>query len=130
MPRVTHVKKAAKDNNCVKAGESYYWWKFRYGGKHRSKTYPRPSQLTQSNYLGQLYGFQERVEDFEVTDRDDVVADLEEIKDDIQNLGEEQNEKRDNMPESLYDSSTGELLGERAEACEEMVTSLEDGRAR
>ena len=43
MPRVHHVKSARKDNPVAKKGESYYWWKFRYGGKRYSKT-PRPGR--------------------------------------------------------------------------------------
>ena len=47
MPRVHHVKKARKDNSAVKAGQPYYWWKFRYGGVRKSASYPRQSQLCQ-----------------------------------------------------------------------------------
>ncbi len=56
MARAHFVKKARKDNPAagIKAGDSYYWWKFRRGGKHYSKTAPRPSQLTQSEYLRRL----------------------------------------------------------------------------
>ena len=43
MPRVNYVKKARKNNPAVKRGESYFWWKFRYGGKQYSKTRPRQS---------------------------------------------------------------------------------------
>ncbi len=55
MPRVTHVRKAQKDNPVCKKGESYYWWKFRHGGKKYSLTYPKQSQLTQSQYLSVIY---------------------------------------------------------------------------
>lgn len=55
MPRVHQVKKARKDNPVCKRGESYYWWKFRNGGKHFSLTYPKQSQLTQSPYLSVIY---------------------------------------------------------------------------
>lgn len=59
MARAHFVKKARKDNPAVKAGESYYWWKFRRGPKRYSKERPRPSQLTQSEFYGQVYGLQE-----------------------------------------------------------------------
>ena len=64
MPRVHHVK-AAKDypDHGIKKGEMYFHWKFRYGGKHRSKVRPRSSQLTQSDFLSQMYGIQEEIED-------------------------------------------------------------------
>ncbi len=60
MPRVNHVKKARKDNPVAKRGESYYWWKFRHGGKHFSLTYPKSSQLTQSPYLAVIYDSQDQ----------------------------------------------------------------------
>lgn len=59
MPRVTHVKKARKNNPVCKRGESYYWWKFRHGSKHFSLTYPKQSQLTQSPYLSVIYDSQD-----------------------------------------------------------------------
>ncbi len=68
MPRVTHVKKARKDNPVCKAGESYYWWKFRYGGKRYSLTRPRPSQLTQSAYFGGLRALCELHVEFDARD--------------------------------------------------------------
>lgn len=60
MPRVHQVKKARKDNPVCKRGESYYWWKFRNGGKHYSLTYPKQSQLTQSPYLSVIYECQDQ----------------------------------------------------------------------
>ena len=70
MPRVTFVKSARKDNPVAKKGESYYWWKFRYGGKRYSKTRPRPSQLTQSPYYSQVRSLVEQIEDATVTDQE------------------------------------------------------------
>jgi hypothetical protein len=54
MPRVNFVKKARKaiPSSGIKVGDSYYWWKFRYGGKFVSKERPRQSQLTQSKLSG------------------------------------------------------------------------------
>ena len=42
MPRVNYVKKARKaiPGADIKVGDAYYWWKFRYGGKHVSKIRP------------------------------------------------------------------------------------------
>jgi hypothetical protein len=59
VPKVNFVKAAAKDNRVAKKGESYYWWKFRYGSKHMSKTPPRPSQLTQSDFLSRQMELEE-----------------------------------------------------------------------
>ena len=125
MPKVHFVKKARKDNPVCKAGESYYWWKFRYGGKRYSLTRPRASQLTQSEYLGQIYEMEEEVSDSTPEDRDE----LESIRDDmssrLQDLGSEQSEKRYNMPDALQDSDSGMLLEEREQACEAAADALD-----
>jgi hypothetical protein len=64
VPKVHFVQKAAKDHPeiGVAKGESYYHWSFRYGGMHKSKTKPRPSQLTQSK-LSSVYAANEALED-------------------------------------------------------------------
>ena len=116
MPRVTYVKSARKDNPVCKAGEPYYWWKFRHGGKRYSLLRPRPSQLTQSPYLSSVRSLVERINDASFSD----VADFEEFRDEIVNelveLRDQCQESLDNMPESLQDSPTGELLQERIDA--------------
>ena len=125
MARATH-QKARKDYPAhgIKKGEMYYKWSFRFGGTYYSKTRPRPSQLTQSEFLSQLYSFQEEFEDF--SDRDENLVDfMREKASDIRGLGEEQEGKRDNMPEGLQDSETGELLTQRAEGCERIADELE-----
>jgi chromosome segregation ATPase len=127
MPRVTFVKKARKaiPNAGIEVGDSYYWWAFRYGGKHVSKTPPRPSQLTQSDYLSQAYSLQEQVEDIEPGDLDTAADTLREVADELRSLGEEQEEKRSNMPDQLQDGEIGEKLSARNEACEEIAGELE-----
>lgn len=118
MPRVTHVKKARKDNPVCKKGESYYWWKFRYGGKRFSLTRPRASQLTQSAYYSTVRSMCEGIEDYSV----DSVEDFETLRDDIagqiQDLCSETQDSLDNMPDQLQYSPTGELLQERIDALE------------
>ena len=86
MARATFVKAAAKDypEHGIKKGEPYYWWKFRHDRDRISKTPPRPSQLTQSEYLGRVYGIQERIED---ATADDSLRDLaEELADELREL--------------------------------------------
>lgn len=125
MARATFVKKARKDipSAGIKAGESYYWWKFRYGGKHYSKTPPRPSQLTQSEFYSRVYGLQEQLAD---ATADDGLPDLrDEIAGELRDIAEDCTSKRDNMPEALQDSETGSLLQERAEAMEAAADELE-----
>ena len=125
MPRVTFVKKARKDNPAVKAGESYYWWKFRYGGKRYSKTRPRPSQLTQSHYYGTVRSLVERIEDESPTDYDDFVSLRDEVRDELEELGQECQSSLDNMPSSLQYGSSGEMLQERVDACENATMEIE-----
>jgi prefoldin subunit 5 len=127
MTRVHFVKKAQKDNSVVKKGESYWWWKFRWGGKHFSKTCPRSSQLTQSDYLSSAYALQEQIEDMNINP-DDLQAAADELRsvaDEVRNLGQEQEDKIGNMPDSLQDSDTAQMLQGRAEACEEVAGELE-----
>ena len=127
MARVHFVKKARTDHGSIKAGESYYWWAFRFGGRHVSKTHPRPSQLTQSKYLSAALSLQEQIEDMKVEDDnlENVAGELRSVADEIRTLGEEQEEKIGNMPDSLQDSDTAQMLQGRAEACEALAGELE-----
>ncbi len=124
MPRVTFVKKAQKDNPVCKAGESYYWWKFRYGGKRYSLVPPRGSQLTQSAYYSSIRSLSEMIDDWRGGSED-----LDGLRDDViqqlQDIGEECQESLDNIPDALQEAPTGELLTERIETCEGMVNELE-----
>lgn len=131
MPRVHFIKKARKDypNQGIKKGDSYYYWTFRYGGKCKSLTSPRPSQLTSSDFLSTMYTIQEEIEDLSTdnySDGESLETFAQEKADEIRSLGEEQSDKQSNMPDSLQDSPTGELLEERANACEEMADELEN----
>ena len=51
MPRVYTVNAARKDypDDGISKGDTYYYWKFNYGSKVKSKTYPKRSQLTRSH---------------------------------------------------------------------------------
>lgn len=119
MPRVHFVKKARKDNPAVDAGESYYWWKFRYQGKRYSKTRPRRSQLTQSGFLSTLYDLEDNLPS-EMTEDDaqELYGVLDELYDECQN-------SLDNMPYHLQDaSSSGELLQERIDGLEGWMAEI------
>jgi len=108
MPQVHFVQKARKDypGQGIKKGESYYWWKFRYGGRFASKTQPRPSQLTMSEYLGTAYTLQEQVEDLVIDPKDleSLADDLRSIADELRTLGSEQEDKIGNMPVTVNKS--------------------------
>lgn len=127
MPKVYHVKNARKDNSVAKKGESYYWWKFRYGGKHYSKTRPKASQLTQSDFLSRAYELNERIEDLEVDSIEDLRCEIEDIANEFRTLGEESYDNLSNMPDHLQESSSaGMLLQERSDRCEEIADELEN----
>ncbi len=128
MPRANFVKAARKDNPVCKKGESYWWWKPMVGGrggaKRYSKTQPTRSQLTQSDFLGSLY----RIEDESFKGVEDAEG-LKAVAEEIRELGTEQQEKYDNMPEGLQQGDTGQTIEERAQGCEtwaEEIDSIAD----
>lgn len=125
MPRVHHVKKARKDNPVCKKGESYYWWKFRYGGKRYSLTPPRPSQLTQSAYYGSVRSLVEQIQDTEVNDNDDFTSLRDDVTSEIDCIRSECQENLDNMPEQLQYAPTGELLQERIDALDNAESEVD-----
>lgn len=125
MPRVTFVKAARKDNAVCKKGESYFWWKFRHGGKRFSLTRPRPSQLTQSAYYGTVRSLVEQIEDANIGDYDEFVSVKEDVVSELENLRDESQASLDNMPDSLQYSPTGELLSERVDACDNAISDIE-----
>jgi len=109
----------------IPAGKIYYKWTFRYGGTHRSLTRPRPSQLTQSEFLSTVYDIGERLGDMTVEDLPEAEAGIEEIREELENLRDETQEKLDNMPYQLQEAPTGQLLQGRIESLEEMISELE-----
>jgi hypothetical protein len=128
MAKWNFVKKARKaiPDAGIKEGDSYYWWKFRYGGKRYSKTKPKPSQLTQSGYLSTLYSIQESVEDLTASDAEDIGAFIENMKSELESLMDDCQNNLDNMPEHLQESSSsGELLQERIDTIESAISDLD-----
>lgn len=93
-----------------------------------SFTYPKPSQLTQSEYFGACYSAQESVEAVEITADcfDDLIGALEGAKSDIESAGEECEGKYDNLPDNFQNSATGERLQNRKEACDAVVQSIDN----
>lgn len=130
MGRVHHVKKArkARKDAGIKKGQEYWWVAFktaRGGFKRYFTKPPRPSQCTQSEFYSALYGLQEEIEDAKPTD----MADLESMRDEwasrARDIGQEQQDKFDNMPEGLQQGDTGQLLEERAQAMDEYADEIE-----
>ncbi len=147
MPRVHFVKAARKDNSVVAKGESYYWWKFMRGGKYRSKNPPKRSQLTRSDYLIQIYelfdSLDGRFGEVATPDFSDVTSaeeaqelvdgwpsDFEGVRDEvaeeIRAIGEDCQEKLDNMEAGGFSGGNSwEILEERVETCEAMADEAE-----
>jgi hypothetical protein len=132
MPRVHFVKSARKDNPAVKKGESYFWWRNYKSPKRYSATRPRESQITGSEYFSQLYAISEGVEDAlgdfaESQDPQAIYDALDEARSEVETLGEECREKRDNMEENFPNGCpVMEMLEERAEGCEQLAQEIED----
>lgn len=131
MPKVKKINRAGKDypQFGIKKGDAHYVWsiKMQRGGLvRRSKTYPRPSQLTLSDYKVQAHQLNERIEDFD----SDIISDAESFRDELlseaESLRDEQQDKLDNMPEGLQQGSTGEQIQERIDALESFIGELED----
>lgn len=117
MMRVHFVKKARKDvSEEIHAGDSYYWWKFRRGGKRVSKTPPKRSQLTMSGFLGSLYDLED---DFiaKLSADEFLEEAMQEISSTLQDMADECQSSLDNMPEGLQQGDTGQLLQERIDGC-------------
>lgn len=129
MPKVKYVK-SRKDypQYDISKGEMYYVWaiKTQRGGiTLRSKTPPRQSQLTLSEYKSAAWELVERLEDFQKpSDIRDLVSFRDELVSDAENLRDEQQEKLDNMPEGLQQGDTGSMIQERIEALDSFVEEL------
>lgn len=124
MPKLNHVAKARKDNPVVKKGEPYYWWKFAFGAKQFSKNRPARSRLTQSEFFGQIWSLEDSFPDG-IDTTDGLKSAFDEFIGDLTTIMEETEEKKENMPESLQESPTGELLTERYEALEGWIGEIE-----
>ncbi len=131
MARAHFVKKARKDivrgdAVIVAKGESYYWWKFRYGPKQVSKNRPHRSQLTQSGFLSSLYSIEDEIEANLPADSD-LQGAVENLISELESLRDECQSSLENMPEHLQESSTsGQLLTERIDALEGWISDLEN----
>jgi len=117
------LRTARKDYGDIKAGEKYWFVQIKTGPRSsrtlRQKTPFKRSQLTSSDYLSQLYDWED--EKNQIGDMDSA----QDFADRIRTLGEEQQGKLDNMPEGLQQGSTGELIQERIDACEAAADEIE-----
>lgn len=124
MPKVNHVK-ARKDypEAGVKKGDMYYTWNLMTGPRSsrtfRQKTPPRRSQLTTSEFLQTIYDIEDELQN---ADGPDEANDL---KDRLETLRDETQEKLDGMPDSLQNGPTGEQLQQRIDGCDSAVNELD-----
>lgn len=122
MPRVNTVQKARKDypDEGISKGDKYYWWKFPYGSKIKSLTYPKRSQLTRSSYKGQAYDIDDSIQAMEDPE------DLSMYMDEIEALKDGAQYALDSMPEHLQEtSSSGQTLQEYMDQLEGWYNDLD-----
>jgi len=124
---VKKSRKAYKDSFTgqeIPAGSSYYWWAFNFGPTYISLIPPKPQQLTGSEYERTIMNIEEQIDKLDVTN---VVDELESIKSQLEDLKTEQEEKLENMPEQLQESSSsGQMLQERIDELDGWISNLED----
>lgn len=125
MARV-FLRKAAKDypSSGIKKGDRYYFAKMKTG-PYSSRTIRQlkpitRSQLTNSDFYAQLWD----IEDAQLAAVSEA-ADLNDIAQALRDLGTEQQDKYDNMPDGLRQGDTGQLLEQRANQCEEWAGEIE-----
>lgn len=130
MARV-HYRKARKayPDSGIEAGQMYYYCKIKTGPRSSRELrslqpFPR-SQLTSSEFLGRAYDLEDQIAALDFADVDSAVGDAESIVDEIDALGDEQQDKLDNMPDGLREGPTGELLQERVDMCEDWASNIE-----
>lgn len=132
MARV-HKVRANKDypQNGIAKGQQYYTWTSRPGrrGKgivHRQLTAPTRAQLTSSAFLQEQYSIEDEIADFPVGRDANMVAFLDDIRQRIEDLKSMAEESLENMPEVLREgSSSGQLLQERIDGCEEWISTID-----
>lgn len=115
-------RKARKDYPAqgIKRGDEYYTWQLYRGPVMRSMTPPSRSQLTGSEFLGQVYDLVDVT--FANAESPD---DFKEGKDELDNIKDELQSRFENMPQQLQDADTGQLLQTRIDSCEEWSNTID-----
>lgn len=127
--------KAGKPYSCCRcsekivAGQEYYVWAFRYGGKYRQHAThgaPKPSQLTQSKMSGAYAAIETAEEAINTaTTVADIASALNDCAQSIEEVHGEYQEGLDNMPDGLRDAAENGETGERMNGLEEFKDNLE-----
>lgn len=133
MPKVEKAT-ARKDypNAGIKKGDEYFHWTPYRGQKQRSKTYPRPSQLTGSDKLQRIYEAGESVEDFcanwtptTFSDVQALVDLLNESANNVREVADEYQSAADNMNGNEQHQERADAAGEYADALENAASDIE-----
>ncbi len=130
MARAHFVKKArkARPEVGIEVGDSYYWWAFMQGGRggprHYSKTRPRPSQLTRSEFWSGVYAVREGAEG-QIPSFEDLECERDSIREELDNIKSETEDKYNNLPEGLQSGQPGELLQGRVDALDDCINNLD-----
>ena len=120
--------KPADDNDrvIVNKGQTYYTWTLFRSAPRISLTYPKRQELTNSGFKIATYDLEDRISDLSsLSDLEDLRGELESIAQDINDLADEQQDKLSNMPESLQNAPTGELLQNRYDSLTEWAQNIE-----
>jgi hypothetical protein len=133
--RVYKVHKARKADKAygIKKGDTYYWWKFRRGGKVKSKTYPKRSQLTRSSNLAALYDAVDAFQDSlgSATCVQDVADACRTASEAVQEVSEGYQESIDNILEYFTGGNpTSEEFEEKRDHLEGVASELENLASR
>ena len=125
MARVlTRVARKDYPEAGIKKGETYYKVSLKTGPRSsrtlKSKTPFKRHQLTTSEYLSRVYILAD-----ETIPAINEPADLQAIKDELEELKAELDEKLENMPEGLKQGPTGQTLEERMGECDDFIDTLE-----
>lgn len=133
MPKV-HKQVAAKDYPAdgILKGESYYSWQLHGQRVQRSKTPPRPSQLTGSDKLSRAYAAQEALQDAiqAATSPDELAEALQTAAEATREVADEYNESADNMEQAFPNGSPNiESCREKAEALNSFADECDDAAA-
>lgn len=129
MGKVQIIKKSRKENKCRKCGEvipvgsMYYKGEINFGPTivRCSECKLESWEVTTSDYtlsVGPIIYHYADNYDMNEDGLDELVSNLEEIRDDLQS-------RLDNMPESLQYGPTGELLQERIDGLDSAISDLE-----
>jgi hypothetical protein len=129
MPRV-YKRKARKDYPVqgISKGQEYYTWHPKGSSWQKSLTRPTERQLTQSEFRQFVLDIEEEIQGLQDCDSMDSFNEvLSDIIERIEEKSQEEDDKFNNMPESLQGGPIGELLEERRDALSEWADELRIG---